>query len=53
MNITKYCEFLLEKKHSDKKNKDYYCVTIRFKDFSFPLIFISESQYTKMLESLN
>lgn len=53
MNITKYCEFLLEKKHSDKKNKDYYCITIRFKTYSFPLIFITESKYKEMIDSLN
>lgn len=52
MNITKYCEFILEKKHSDKKNKDYYCISIRFKDFSFPLIFLNESKYNKMLDEL-
>lgn len=52
MNITKYCEFLLESKHSDKKNKDYYCISIRFGDFSFPIIFLSESKYNNILESL-
>ena len=52
MNITKYCEFLLESKHSDRKNKDYYCISIRFGTFSFPLIFITESKYKQMLENL-
>lgn len=52
MNITKYCEFLLENKHSERKNKDYYCITIRFKDFSFPIIFLTEKKYNEMLEEL-
>lgn len=52
MNITKYCEFILEKKHSDKKGKDYYCISIRFNDYSFPLFFISESKYNDMLNNL-
>lgn len=52
MNITKYCEFLLENKHSDKKNKDYYCISIKFKDFIFPIVFLTESKYHKMLEEL-
>lgn len=52
MNITKYCEFILERKHSDKKNKDYFCISIRFKDFSFPLVFISENKYNDMLNDL-
>lgn len=52
MNITKYCEFLLESKHSDKKNKDYYCISIRFRDYSFPILFLTQSKYKEMLEKL-
>lgn len=53
MNISKYCEFLLEKKHSDKKNTDYYCVTLRIKDFDFPIIFLNEKKYNEIKNALD
>ena len=52
MNISKYVEFILEKKHSNKKNIDYYCISLKAGEFSFPLIFISEKKYEEMSKSL-
>lgn len=53
MNISKYTELLLEEKISKKTNKTYYCISIRFKDFTFPLLFISKAKYDEMVDTLS
>lgn len=52
MNISKYCEFILDSKVSKKTNKTYYCITLRIKDSEFPLLFISEKKYNEMKNTL-
>ena len=53
MNISKYTELLLEEKVSKKTNKTYYCISIRFQDFTFPLLFLTKAKYEEMKSSLS
>lgn len=53
MNISKYTELLLEEKISKKTNKPYYCISIRFQDFTFPLLFLTKSKYDEMVSALS
>lgn len=53
MNISKYTELLLEEKISKKTNNTYYCISIRFQDFTFPLIFITKAKYEEMVTALS
>lgn len=52
MNISKYCEFLLEEKVS-KAGKNYYCISVRFDTFTYPLVFLTKDRYDLMVQSLS
>lgn len=53
MNISKYIDFTLEKKHSNKKNCDYYCICININGKQFPIAFLNEDAYTLIIQSLD
>lgn len=53
MNISKYCEFLLEEKVSSKTGKPYYCISVRFDTFTYPLVFLTKDRYDIMVQSLS
>lgn len=53
MNISKYCDFLLEEKVSKKNGKTYHCITIRFGDYCFPILFLTKAKYDEMVATLS
>lgn len=52
-NISKYVEFCIDCKHSNKTNKDYYPLILRVNDIEIYVGFISKSQYDLLSSTLN
>lgn len=53
MNISKYIDFTLEKGHSKKNDKDYYCICIKIQDKTFPIAFMNKDAYDLLITTLD
>lgn len=52
INVNSDINFFVGIKHSDKKNKDYYCLLCKVGDEEIVVSFISKSLYEKISSTL-
>lgn len=52
LNISKYLEFILIEKVSKKTQQPYYAIALKFKDYEFPLIFLTKDKFELLKSNL-
>lgn len=53
INISKYVDFLLVEKTSNKTGKNYYAIVMRVKDKDYVLQFLTQTAYENLKLSLS
>lgn len=53
MNISKYVDFMLVEKVSNKTNKTYYAITLRVGEKEYVLQFLNKDAYDNLKSSLS
>ena len=52
-NISKFVDFYIDKKHSNKKNIDFYPLILKIKDTEIFIGFLTKDQYELLSSTLN
>lgn len=52
-NISKYVDFYIDKRHSNKKDSDFYPIILKIKDTEIFIGFLNQAQYELLNQTLN